>query len=153
VLLFCAQFLAGTLFRLEALTRWIREGHDPASEIADLKAALRSEQRDLRATIQRLRRGEDGDRRTDLIDEVETLLSEMGQHWHIAVRLASSVRTLPVSIGLAYEIWQVVREAVANAARHGGCDQVIVALVRDGARLKLSIADNGAGVPSGGPDL
>lgn len=153
MLLFCAQFLAGTLFRLEALTRWIREGHDPASEIADLKAALRSEQRDLRATIQRLRRGEDGDRRTDLIDEVETLLSEMGQHWHIAVRLASSVRTLPVSIGLAYEIWQVVREAVANAARHGGCDQVIVALVRDGARLKLSIADNGAGVPSGGPDL
>lgn len=152
MLLFCAQFLAGTLFRLEALTRWIREGHDPASEIADLKAALRSEQRDLRATIQRLRRGEDGDRRTDLIDEVETLLSEMGQHWHIAVRLASSVRTLPVSIGLAYEIRQVVREAVANAARHGGCDQVIVALVRDGARLKLSIADNGAGVPSGGPD-
>jgi signal transduction histidine kinase len=138
---------------LEALTRLIREGHDPASEIADLKAALRSEQRDLRATIQRLRRGEDGDRRTDLIDEVETLLSEMGQHWHIAVRLASSVRTLPVSIGLAYEIRQVVREAVANAARHGGCDQVIVALVRDGARLKLSIADNGAGVPSGGPDL
>jgi signal transduction histidine kinase len=138
---------------LEALTRLIREGHDPASEIADLKAALRSEQRDLRATIQRLRRGEDGDRRTDLIDEVETLLSEMGQHWHIAVRLASSVRTLPVSIGLAYEIRQVVREAVANAARHGGCYQVIVALVRDGARLKLSIADNGAGVPSGGPDL
>lgn len=138
---------------MEALTRLIREGHDPASEIADLKAALRSEQRDLRATIQRLRRGEDGDRRTDLIDEVETLLSEMGQHWHIAVRLASSVRTLPVSIGLAYEIRQVVREAVANAARHGGCDQVIVALVRDGARLKLSIADNGAGVPSGGPDL
>jgi len=138
---------------LEALTRLIREGHDPASEIADLKAALRSEQRDLRATIQRLRRGEDGDRRTDLIDEVETLLSEMGQHWHIAVRLASSVRTLPVSIGLAYEIRQVVREAAANAARHGGCDQVIVALVRDGARLKLSIADNGAGVPSGGPDL
>ena len=138
---------------MEALTRLIREGHDPASEIADLKAALRSEQRDLRATIQRLRRGEDGDRRTDLIDEVETLLSEMGQHWHIAVRLASSVRTLPVSIGLAYEIRQVVREAAANAARHGGCDQVIVALVRDGARLKLSIADNGAGVPSGGPDL
>lgn len=148
-----AQFLAGTLFRLEALTRWIREGHDPADEIADLKAALRSEQRELRATIQRLRRGEEGDRRTDLIDEVETLLSEMGQHWHIAVRLDSPVRTLPVSIGLAHEIRQVVREAVANAARHGGCDQVVVALVSDDAQLKLSIADDGAGFPSGGQAL
>ena len=148
-----AQFLAGTLFRLEALTRWIRDGHDPASEIADLKAALRREQRELRATIQRLRRGEEGDRQIDLIDEVETLLSEMGHHWHIAVRLDSPVRTLPVSIGLAHEIRQVVREAVANAARHGSCEQVVVALASDGTELRLTIADDGAGFPSGSPAL
>jgi signal transduction histidine kinase len=36
-----AQFLAGTLFRLEALSRWIREGQDPTAEINDLKSALR----------------------------------------------------------------------------------------------------------------
>ena len=146
-----AQFLAGTLFRLEALTRWIRDGHDPEGEIADLKAALRREQGELRATIQRLRRGEEGDRRTDLIDEVETLLGEMGHHWRIAVRLDTSVRPLPVSISLAHEIRQVLREAVANAVRHGRGQEVVVTLAEDDAVLKIGIMDDGAGFPAGSP--
>jgi hypothetical protein len=100
------QFLAGTLFRLEALTRRIREGQDPTDEINDLKAALRREQGELRVMIQRLRRGEEGDRRTDLVEELETLLGEMSQHWRIAVRLESEVRPMPVSIGLAHELRQ-----------------------------------------------
>ncbi|MBX9886111.1 MAG: histidine kinase, partial [Novosphingobium sp.] len=108
-----AQFLAGTLFRLEALSRWIREGLDPTTEINDLKTALRREQGELRAMILRLRRGEEGDRRTDLVEELETLLSELSQHWHLAVRLEAQERPLPVSIGLAHELRQVLREAVA----------------------------------------
>ncbi|MFM2370916.1 MAG: hypothetical protein RIS85_638, partial [Pseudomonadota bacterium] len=39
-----AQFLAGTLFRLEALRRWTREGNDPEPEIDAIKNALRREQ-------------------------------------------------------------------------------------------------------------
>jgi signal transduction histidine kinase len=146
-----AQFLAGTLFRLEALTRWIREGLDPTDEINDLKSALRREQTELRAMIQRLRRGEEGDRRTDLAEEIETLLGEMGQHWHIAVRLDCPARPLPISIGLAYELRQVLREAVANAARHGRCREVVVALGREGAALALRIADDGDGFPKTAP--
>jgi signal transduction histidine kinase len=143
-----AQFLAGTLFRLEALSRWVREGHDPTIEINDLKTALRREQGELRAMIQRLRRGEEGDRRTDLVEELETLLSEMSQHWHIAVRLDEQVRPMPVSISLAHELRQVLREAVANAARHGGCREVIVSLGTGGPGLTLSIADDGEGFPA-----
>lgn len=145
-----AQFLAGTLFRLEALTRWIREGHDPAGAIADLKAALRREQGELRATIQRLRRGEDGDRRTDLIEEIETLLAEMGHHWQISVKLDAQVRPQLVSISLAHEIRQVLREAVANAARHGCCSTVVVKLASDLMWLRLSIADDGEGFSASG---
>ncbi len=141
-----AQFLAGTLFRIEALSRWIREGHDPTREIENLKSALRREQGELRAMIQRLRRGEEGDRRTDLVEELDTLLAEMSQHWHIAVRLDAEARPLPVSIGLAHELRQVVREAVANAARHGSCTEVRVTLGNERGRgLRLRIADDGSG--------
>ena len=143
-----AQFLAGTLFRLEALSRWIREGLDPTSEINDLKAALRREQGELRAMIQRLRRGEEGDRRTDLVEEMETLLGEMSQHWHIAVRLEPQIRPMPVSIGLAHELRQVLREAVANAARHGRCREVVVSVGTGGPGLTLRIADDGEGFPT-----
>jgi signal transduction histidine kinase len=142
-----AQFLAGTQFRLEALTRWIRAGHDPTSEIAGLQAALRREQGELGATIRRLRRGEEGDRRTDVVEELETLLSELGHHWHIRVRLVSPVRPMLVSIGLAYELRQVLREAVANAARHGNCREVAVTLAGEGAQLRLTISDDGSGFP------
>lgn len=144
-----AQFLAGTLFRLEALSRWIREGHDPTREINDLKAALRREQGELRAMIQRLRRGEEGDRRTDLVEELETLLGEMSQHWHITVQLEPQIRPMPVSIGLAHELRQVLREAVANAARHGHCGAVVVAVGLGGPGLTLRIADDGEGFPAG----
>lgn len=140
-----AQFLAGTLFRIEALSRWIREGHDPTAEFNDLRAALRREQAELRAMIQRLRRGEEGDRRTDLVEEMETLLGEMSRHWHIAVRLESSARPMPVSIGLAHELRQVLREAVANAARHGGCREVVVSVCSGLPGLTMRIADDGKG--------
>lgn len=143
-----AQFLAGTLFRLEALSRWIREGQDPTGEINDLKSALRREQGELRAMIQRLRRGEEGDRRTDLVEELEALLGEMSQHWHIAVKLEPETRPMPVSISLAYELRQVIREAVANAARHGECREVAISLGRGAAGLTLRIADDGNGFPA-----
>jgi signal transduction histidine kinase len=145
-----AQFLAGTLFRLEALRRWIRDGHDPEGEINAIKDALRREQGQLRILIDRLRRGEDGDRKTDLVEELTTLLEEIGSHWHIRTRLHVNAGPMPVSIQLAHELRQVVREAVANAVRHGRCQQVDLTLGQEHDLLKLEISDDGIGFPQDG---
>ncbi len=144
-----AQFLAGTLFRIEALRRWIREGNDPEGEIDAIKQALRREQVQLRGLIDRLRKGEDGDRRTDLAEELDALLVELAHHWHIATRLDAAVRPLPVSIELAYELRQLVREGVANAVRHGHCSSVTVSIAGEAEALRLRIHDDGAGFPKG----
>lgn len=146
-----AQFLAGTLFRLEALRRWVREGNDPEGEFQAMKEALRREQGQLRLMIERLRRGEKSDRRTDLVDEIGTLLEEMGLHWHIATRLDAGAQPMPVPIHLAHELRQLVREGVANAARHGACSEVVIALDRAGDHVRLAIGDNGKGFPVDGP--
>lgn len=145
-----AQFLAGTLFRLEALRRWIRDGHDPEGEINAIKDALRREQGQLRILIERLRRGEEGDRKTDLVEELTTLLEEIGSHWHIRTKLHVTVGPMPVSIQLAHELRQVVREAVANAVRHGRCQQVDLTLGQEDNLLKLEISDDGIGFPKDG---
>ena len=142
-----AQFLAGTLFRLEALRRWIREGHDPEGEIDSIKNALRREQGQLRLLIERLRRGEDGDRQTEIAEELRDLLAEAGAHWHIDTELDLPEHPLPVSVQLSHEIRQLVREAIANAARHGKCNKVLVRLEDEGSQLRLSIADDGIGFP------
>ncbi|MFY8194259.1 sensor histidine kinase [Novosphingobium sp. B1] len=142
-----AQFLAGTLFRLEALRRWIREGNDPEGEIDSIKNALRREQGQLRLLIERLRRGEDGDRQTEIAEELRDLLAEAGAHWHIDTELDLPEHPLPISVQLSHEIRQLVREAIANAARHGKCQKVLVQLEDEGALLRLSIADDGIGFP------
>lgn len=144
-----AQFLAGTLFRIEALRRWIREGNDPEREIDAIKQALRREQVQLRGLIDRLRKGQDGDRRTDLVEELEALLVELSHHWHIDACLDAVMRPLPVSIELAYELRQLVREGVANAARHGHCSRVTVSIVGEEESLRMRIRDDGAGFPAG----
>ncbi|MEL0211892.1 MAG: ATP-binding protein, partial [Novosphingobium sp.] len=44
-------------------------------------------------------------------------------------------------------IRQLVREAIANAARHGKCNKVLVRLEDEGHQLRLCIADDGIGFP------
>ncbi len=142
-----AQFLAGTLFRLEALRRWIRDGHDPEGEIDSIKNALRREQGHLRLLIERLRRGEEGDRRTEIADELRDLLAEAGAHWHIETELVVPDRPQPVSVQLSHEIRQLVREGIANAVRHGKCRKVCVELADADGVIKLAIIDDGIGFP------
>lgn len=144
------QFLAGTMFGLEALRRRLREGTDPDGEIVAMKESLRREQGQLRVMIDRLRRGEDGDRTADLVEELRGLVDELATHWHIRVLFTSGPGSLPVSIHLAYEFRQMVREAVANAARHGHCNEVSIHLDHDGAKLIVSIIDDGVGFPEAG---
>lgn len=145
------QFLAGTMFRLEALRRRLRDGKDPEGEIVAMKDALRREQAQLRVMIERLRRGEDGDRATDLAEELRSLVGEMSAHWHIRVTFDAQVGPLSVPIQLSYELRQMVREAVANAARHGQCSTVCISLDHDGSVLTVTIADDGIGFPCGMP--
>jgi signal transduction histidine kinase len=142
-----AQFLAGTLFRLEALRRWIREGNDPEGEIDSIKNALRREQGQLRLLIERLRRGQESDRRTDIAEELQNLLAEAGAHWHIETSLVLPDHSLPISVQLSHEIRQLVREAIANAARHGKCRKVTVRIDDAGGQIRLSITDDGTGFP------
>lgn len=144
-----AQFLAGTLFRLEALRRWIREGHDPEGEIDSIKQALRREQTHLRILIERLRRGEEGNRSTEIADELRALLAEAGTHWHISTELVLPDQPLPVSVQLSHEIRQLVREAIANAVRHGKCGKVRVEISEDDGVLRLTVCDDGIGFPGG----
>lgn len=144
-----AQFLAGTLFRLEALRRWIREGNDPEGEIDSIKNALRREQGQLRLLIERLRRGQESDRSTEIADELHDLLAEAGAHWHIQTELLLPNHPLPVSVQLSHEIRQLVREAIANAARHGKCAKVVVQIAEEVGLIRLSIRDDGIGLPPG----
>jgi signal transduction histidine kinase len=43
------------------------------------------------------------------------------------------------------DLQQLLREAVANAVRHGGADRIDVGIGVEADRLELSVSDNGSG--------
>ena len=56
---------------------------------------------------------------------------------------------MPIPIRLQLDLQQLLREAVANAVRHGGADRIDVGLSIAGGEVQLSVADNGTGFAAG----
>jgi len=143
-----AQSLAGASLRLEGLRNWIQSGGDPAEEIQAIKTALRAEQVHVRGVIERLRRGDsvlpDGTAAATL----GPLLRDLSEYWGIAVELERNAKGIVIPGALAHEMRQVLREAVANAVRHGGASRVAIALAEENGMLRLTVADNGTGFPA-----
>lgn len=52
-------------------------------------------------------------------------------------------------LNVATQLYRIAQEAVANAVRHAGAKQVRIRLTRSGARLELTVEDDGNGLPVG----
>jgi signal transduction histidine kinase len=147
-----AQSLAGAALRLEGLRGWIRDGGDPESEIDAMKHSLREEQRHVRSLIARLRLGPTAEDWVDAGAAVRTLLASLSGQWGVAARLAPPKSPILVPGWLAHEMAQVLREAVANAVRHGQATLVEVGLLEANGDLTMTINDDGRGFTNGDPD-
>lgn len=139
------QVLAGASFRLEALKSWIRAGKAPEPEIDVIKQDLAEEQSNVRGYVNALRGGRGALRVTDLSGRLAGLGQRLEQRWNIVCELAVSPAGVTGPIWMEHEIHQIVREAAANAARHGGATSLEIALRLDGDEIELSITDNGRG--------
>jgi signal transduction histidine kinase len=143
-----AQSLAGVSLRLEGLRHWIRDGGDPDAEIQVIKAAVRAEQAQVRGMIERLRGG--GRVLPDAVaaTAIAPLLDELSKYWGTDIAIAESTKGIVIPGRLAHELRQVLREAVANAVRHGGASRVAIALAEENGMLHLTVADDGTGFPA-----
>lgn len=144
-----AQSLAGAALRLEGLRTWIRSGNDPEGEILQLKAALRDEQAQVRSMIERLRDSGRRGARVDLSQGISRLLADLAKNWSVAIVETGPDEPLRVPAGLAHDVDHLLREAFANAVRHGGAATLEVDLRREGEVIMIDIADDGSGFPPG----
>ena len=138
------QFLAGAAFRIEAIKRSAKSGSDVASQLEELKHLLVEEQGEIREFVTALRREGDVDL-ADSIAELRALAERLAQQWSVVCRICANGEAASIPIRLHLDLQQLLREAVANAVRHGGADRIEVGLAVDGNRLELSVADNGSG--------
>lgn len=145
-----AQSLAGACFRLEALRRRIAtNGSDDissgaAAEIASVRDGLRGEQSQVRGLIEALRDPAGLAARAPLAADLEHALVDAAAHWNITARFAAEGR-VEAPGGIGHELRQLLREAVANAARHGHARTVEARLAQRPNGLELVVADDGAG--------
>jgi signal transduction histidine kinase len=139
------QFLAGAAFRVEAIKRSATSGNAVNQELDELKRLLVEEQGEIRGFLLALRR----ERELDLgeaLAELRVLAERLSQQWSVDCNItAKEGRDSSIPIRLQLDLHQILREAVANAVRHGGADRVDVDLAIDDDHLELRVADNGSG--------
>jgi len=138
------QFLAGAAFRIEAIKRSARSGGAVVPDLDELKRLFVEEQSEIRGFIMALRQHRDLEL-AEAVAELRALAERLGQQWSVDCRVSAEGDDVPIPLRLQLDLQQLVREAVANAVRHGGADRIDVGLSVASGQVRLSVADNGSG--------
>jgi signal transduction histidine kinase len=137
------QFLAGAAFRVEAIKRSAASGN-VSQELDELKRLLVEEQGEIRGFLLALRRERELDL-AEAVAELKLLAERLGQQWAVDCHVTATEGASSIPIRLQLDLQQMLREAVANAVRHGGANRVDVDLAVDKGHVQLSVVDNGTG--------
>ena len=143
-----AQSLAGASFRIEALRQSLAGGRAIGEDLDALQHSLEREERHVQRLILQLRDRDEPDRQCDLAAELTATLNDSGARWGIDCALTAGEGLPLVPLLALHEFEQILREAVANAVRHGDARRVEVELRRAGGELMLEIVDDGLGFPA-----
>ena len=145
------QFLAGAAFRIEAIKRSARSGGAVVPDLDELKRLFVEEQSEIRGFIMALRQHRDLEL-AEAVAELRALAERLGQQWSVDCRVSAEGDDVPIPLRLQLDLQQLVREAVANAVRHGGADRIDVGLSVASGQVRLSVVDNGSGFPASNGD-
>ena len=136
-------FLAGAAFRVEAIKR-SAGGTQLGADLDELKRLLVEEQGEIRGFLLALRR----DRELELADalaELRALAKRLSQQWSVDCSVTADGEDGSIPIRLQLDLQQMLREAVANAVRHGGAKRIDVGVAVADDHLEMRVADNGSG--------
>jgi signal transduction histidine kinase len=73
------------------------------------------------------------------------LAERLSQQWAIDCRIDAEEVNASIPVRLQLDLQQLLREAVANAVRHGSARRVEVGVAVDDDRLELTVDDDGCG--------
>jgi signal transduction histidine kinase len=141
------QFLAGMGLRLRVAKSAAVDSEAVRSQLGAIERDLLEQQKDLMDLIQKLRKRDENETRTDLCEHLSALCRRVEAQWNVRVVLDCNAVVGTITPTFRYQLDQVVREAVSNAVRHGSANQLTIeASVADGS-LDLTIIDDGSGFP------
>ena len=142
------QALAGIDLRVEATRLLLQK--DPRrvpKALEDLHAAVDSGYREVRHYLTVLRSA--SRQASDLGTTLDRLAAEFAIRQRLRVHLSRPSQDPGLPAATAYELTQIIREALHNAVRHGGATQAVVKLAARPSHLYLVVRDNGRGFLNG----
>ncbi len=141
------QSLAGIDLRVEA-TKLLLQRDPPRvpRALEELHDVVAHGYREVRHYLGVLRGG--GREANDLGAALDRIAAEFSVRDRLRVRVERPPVEPALPAATAYELVQIVREALRNAVRHGGATQAVVRLATHPTHLDLVVRDNGRGFVS-----
>ncbi|HEY5609970.1 MAG TPA: histidine kinase, partial [Thermoanaerobaculia bacterium] len=143
------QSLTGAALRLETLRRQL--DRDPAQArqtLESVQQVIASDQRELRAFIGDLRPRPFADvDRSRLRKRLESLAERFRHQWDLGVEVSLEGLGGSIAEELGQEIYAIVNEAVANAAKHAGASHIWIEVESNEISARITIRDDGKGFP------
>ncbi|HKA59640.1 MAG TPA: histidine kinase [Gemmatimonadales bacterium] len=144
------QSLTGAALKLEAVQR-LWETQQPAARerLSEIQHLLAQEQRGLRFLIRdtKLTSADSSIGGTSLSERLNELVRRFESVWGLKTELLTDDLDTGIADSLAYEICNLVQEALVNAARHATASHAHVALRRHEDQLFITVTDDGHGFP------
>ena len=141
------QSLTGASLQLEVARRALGDGHPAADRLVKIQELIETDQRELRVFISQLRPTRDGGATPNLHSRLASLAERFRRQWNVRVDVSMTPTVPIIPEGLAGEIYSLVSEAVANAAKHARARQIEARVQIDTEDVVMSIDDDGRGFP------
>jgi len=144
------QALTGIALQLRTIPRVMsRDRAEAEVRLGEIEKVIVSAQKDLRWFIEQLhpeRRREDSEAAA-IAERIASMSQRFEQQWGLKVEneVAPIIHLLPVT--MRHEVYTLVSEAVANAAKHASAKSVHVAASVDASEVRIDVADDGKGFP------
>jgi signal transduction histidine kinase len=137
------QFLAGSAYKVEAISASTAKGSDVSADLQELKRLMILEQEELRASIGTLRKEKVSLAHT--ASEAAALCDRQSRHWRVKCSFNSKVSELLIPMRIHADIMHIIKEGVANAVRHARAENLDVDLKTNGERIELCIVNDAPG--------
>jgi signal transduction histidine kinase len=141
------QTVTSAVLELEALRSRIQ--HDPSEAMSVLdasKSEIRRALSDLRALLFDLHKSHEEER---YLEPLTTYVQDVLKRWRLPARVQVEGDLSRVPARVLSVAYVVIREALANAAKHASSTNVAVKLAAQDAELEVIVADTGRGFTMG----
>lgn len=146
------QSFTGVVLQLETIHQILRDEPEMARKrITEAQGVIMADQRELRNYVQQLR---PRTLRTEMGYALPASLTELRERyqrqWGIEIDYEVGDLDAGLSQSLGAEVFRIIAEGVANAAKHGQATKITIDVKIDQGVLEITIGDNGMGFPMPG---